>query len=102
MGGAVPTRRQKRKSAREISLRAHLCDDWKLRQGGQGCQRGFVLFFIVINEFRCALRPAWPQRTSRFASGTDGVRQSMHRSGREMVSELLMDIFCCNDIPENS
>ena len=41
MGGAVPTRRQKRKSAREISLRAHLCDDLNLRQGGQVCQRGF-------------------------------------------------------------
>lgn len=42
MGGPVPARRHKRKSAREISLRAHLCDDWDLRQGGQVCQRGFV------------------------------------------------------------
>jgi hypothetical protein len=26
------------KSAREISLRAQLCDDWNMRQGGQLCQ----------------------------------------------------------------
>jgi len=30
------------KSAREISLRAQLCDDLTMRQGGQLCQRGFL------------------------------------------------------------
>ena len=30
------------KNAREISLRAQLCDDLNMRQEGQGCQRGFL------------------------------------------------------------
>lgn len=41
MRSAVLARSQKRKSAREISIRAHLCDDLNQRQGGQVCQRGF-------------------------------------------------------------
>jgi hypothetical protein len=33
---------RKRKNAREISLRAQLCDDLNMRQEGQLCQRGFL------------------------------------------------------------
>jgi len=57
MGGAVPALRQKRKSAREISLRAHFCDDWNLRQGGQGCQQGFV-FGLHGHAWKCLVHDA--------------------------------------------
>lgn len=57
---AVPT--SKMKSAREISLRAQLCDDLKMRQGEQHCQSSSMLWtcspsacpsLIIMGFYHC-------------------------------------------------
>ena len=39
-----------KKNAREISLRAQLCDDLNMRQGGQLCQRSFPFVCLRMRE----------------------------------------------------